>query len=134
MLATLKGIESNVSLDWQIRKESEGKFSWSFSVVCVGIHQGLACFVKVWGFKTRGSSTSFYEHQSQLSKILPESPYLMKYISVTHDLLVVRAKFFPFAIPAIVQFENIGCVKKCLSHLLLAVKSLHQANLVHNDL
>ena len=134
MLATLKAIESNVSLDWQISKESEGRFPWSSSVVCVGIHQGLACFVKEWTFKTLGASASFYEHQFQLSNSLPESPYLMKYISVTRDIDIVRAKFSPFAIPALVQFENIVCVKKCLSQISLAVKELHAAGLVHNDL
>ena len=134
MLATLKAIESNVSLDWQISKESEGRFDWLSSVVCVGIHQGSACFVKEWAFKTRSKSASFFYNQSEISKVLPKSPYLMQYITVTHDLQLVRAKFIPFAIPWRVEFKNIVSVKKCLGHIFSAIKLLHEANLVHNDL
>ena len=88
--------------------------------------------MKEWNFRARGVQ-SFYDHQSRLAKILPASPYLMTYISVTNQFQTVRAKFSPFAIPAPIKFENNVIVKKCFSQLTLAIQSLHACGLVHND-
>jgi hypothetical protein len=136
MMAVVNAVKSSVDLEWSIVKNNCQSVAWQKCSVTVGVvDDGKTCLVKQWDFVTRHGSNTHFHHMTALSNGFPESDYLMKFLSISQDVGLVKVKFSPFGFPDFVnKFDGLLAAKKCLLHVAVALSVLHNAGLVHNDM